>query len=109
MKRTIRPGVFETNSSMTHTLVIASSEDGRKWENGDLVLFKRWGAPKLVSEEEKNEIIADPDGYWGEEDFYTHEDFETDRGYYELYYDSGKFTTPSGDEMVWYASYGRDG
>lgn len=36
--RTIRTSVFETNSSSTHSLVILSKEDYKKWENHEVVL-----------------------------------------------------------------------
>ena len=34
----VRSNIFETNSSSTHCLVIASEEDWKKFENGELVL-----------------------------------------------------------------------
>ena len=36
MQIQIRKGVFETNSSSTHTLVIASNEEYEKWQKGEL-------------------------------------------------------------------------
>lgn len=36
MKRVIRRGVFETNSSSTHSITMVSSEDYNKWQNGEL-------------------------------------------------------------------------
>lgn len=41
MKRQIRRGVFETNSSSTHSLTICTKEEYDKWERGE-VLFSRW-------------------------------------------------------------------
>ena len=108
MKRTFRPKVFETNSSMTHTLIIASKEDSDKWEKGEL-LWQSYRNKRFVTRKEADKIIADPDSYVDEEDFYTYEDFESDRGYYELEHDSGEFTSPSGDKIVWYLAVGRDG
>ena len=35
MKRQIRKGVFETNSSSTHSLVMCLKSDYDKWEHGD--------------------------------------------------------------------------
>ena len=37
MKKIIRFGVFETNSSTTHTLTIVSREDFEAWKNGELI------------------------------------------------------------------------
>lgn len=41
MKRQIRRGVFETNSSSTHSLTMCSEEEFEKWKNGE-ILFDRW-------------------------------------------------------------------
>lgn len=37
MKRQIRRGVFETNSSSVHSLTMCTSSDYDKWKNGELV------------------------------------------------------------------------
>ncbi len=37
----VRSGIFETNSSSTHSLTIVSKEDFEKWKRGELV-FNRW-------------------------------------------------------------------
>ena len=42
MKRQIRRGVYETNSSSTHSLTMCSEEEFEQWENGEL-LFDEWG------------------------------------------------------------------
>ena len=47
MKRQVRRGAFETNSSSTHALVICSEEEFNAWERGEL-LFDEWG-DKFVS------------------------------------------------------------
>ena len=108
MKRTIRKGIFETNSSMTHSLVICTKEEMKKWENGDL-LYDNWRTGKLFTKDEITEMINAPESHYDRDDFWTYEDFTTDRGYYGLESDGGSFTTPSGDEMEWVAVYGRDG
>ena len=43
MKRQIRRGVFETNSSSTHSLTICLKSDYDKWNNGNVFLFKGSG------------------------------------------------------------------
>lgn len=48
MKRQIRRGVFETNSSSTHSLTMCSEEEFEKWKNGE-ILFDRWGSENFVS------------------------------------------------------------
>lgn len=40
--KVVRYGVFETNSSSTHSLTICSGEEYSKWENGELY-WNYWG------------------------------------------------------------------
>ena len=51
----IRLGVFETNSSSTHTMVIMSEEEYDKWRKGELLKY-RW-EDKFITKEENDEII----------------------------------------------------
>ena len=44
MKVAIRRGVFETNSSSTHSMTIVAKEDFDKWKKGEL-LFDRYKTP----------------------------------------------------------------
>lgn len=106
MKMTIRNGIFETNSSMTHSLVICTKEEMEKWKAGELFL-RRWG-DELISKEEMDEEIA-LETYREREDFSSYDEFMSDYGHWELEHDYGEFKTPSGDEMCWVAAYGRDG
>lgn len=41
--RQIRIGVFETNSSSTHTLVVCTDEELEKWKKGEMVYEYREG------------------------------------------------------------------
>lgn len=41
MKETIRRGLFETNSSSVHSIVMCNSDEYNKWRNGD-VYYDRW-------------------------------------------------------------------
>lgn len=107
MRVTFRNGIFETNSSMTHSIVICTKEEMEKWRNREL-FRRRWGEDTLVTKEEMEEIIAN-ERYADRDDFETYDEFMSDHGYWELEHDSGKFVTPSGDEMCWVAAYGRDG
>ena len=108
MKMTIRNGIFETNSSMTHSLIICTKEEMEEWRNGEL-FRRRWGEDRLVTKEEMEKIIANEKEYADRDDFETYDEFMSDHGYWELEHDGGEFTTPSGDEMCWVAAYGRDG
>jgi hypothetical protein len=39
--RVIRRGVFETNSSSTHSITMCSIEEYEKWESGEVLLDER--------------------------------------------------------------------
>ena len=48
MKRQIRRGVFETNSSSTHSLTMCSEEEFEAWKRGE-VLFQEYGEENFIS------------------------------------------------------------
>lgn len=98
MKRQIRLGVFETNSSSTHTLTICSEKDFDLWVEGVYVL-DTW-ADQLVDRANVNWEDAD------EWDYQSYNEWCED-GYLEIY--TKKFTTPSGDRVVVFGKYGYDG
>ena len=50
MKKQIRRGVFETNSSSVHSLTMCSSDEYEKWEIGELLYWE--DEDKFVSREE---------------------------------------------------------
>jgi hypothetical protein len=85
----IRQGVFETNSSSTHSLCICTKEEFEKFKNGELL--HDWGS--LVERKDA-------------EDGQSYAEF-FDNDYLDTY--KGSFTTPSGDEMVAFGEYGYDG
>jgi hypothetical protein len=111
MKKQIRVGVFETNSSMTHALTICTEEQYEKWQNGEIFWDKFNDAmeekyrEELVEEFEKDSYYDDFDEWRRDNDILTYE--EVDDGYFEGY--SRHFTTPSGDKMVAFGTYGYDG
>ena len=43
MKKQIRQGVFETNSSSTHSLTMCMESDYDKWCSGETYFYKGWG------------------------------------------------------------------
>ncbi len=93
----IRKRVFETNSSSTHSLVICTADEYRKFKYGDL-LYDSYndrlvGADNVESDDEyRYRNAADFwDMDWVEDSFMR--DFET----------------PSGDRMVVFGAFGRDG
>lgn len=98
MKRTIRRGVFETNSSSVHSMVICNDEEWRKWQLGELV-FDYYG-DKLIQANEDTE----PDDYR----YYSYEEFS---GWFRdsLHTFSEEYTTESGDLIHIFGYYGYDG
>ncbi len=129
MKR-FRFSVFESNSSMTHSLQIMSEEKYNAWKNGEIYFFDGTGdLPYLGDEHPKdeefytrNEVVnflklakekdgdldIDPDD--GEKWFFDYgfrslSEYKEDEYYYVTEYD---FESPSGDKMVAIAKYGSD-
>lgn len=138
MKKQIRRGVFETNSSSTHSLTMCSEEEFEQWKKGE-VLFDPWGSEKFVKpsnlsdddkkyaaqdyENQKNEFSKD----WSElsdsakEKYYLKyaqenniidEDAKTYEEYLEdCYLETfvNRYTSKSGDRIVAFGRYGYDG
>ena len=92
--KTIRRGVFETNSSSTHSITIMSEEDYDLW--GDEWLLNT-ETDKLVH---KDSVTEDDDDYHiqTKEGFFD-TNLETDENYY---------TTKSGDNIIVICKYGYD-
>lgn len=98
MKINVRKGVFETNSSSTHSLTICSKEEYEKWANGEYIFddlkekFYEKGSPETTEADE--------------EDLMTHEQFFED---YDLETFKHEYKTKSGDEVVVFGKFGFDG
>lgn len=108
MKKTVRRGIFETNSSMSHSLVIATKEDMKKWESGKL--FYDWRKKQLVTKEEMERVINNPDNFYDRSDFESYDEFITGgEDWYSFETSGGTYTTPNGEELEWVAAYGRNG
>lgn len=136
MKRQIRCGVFETNSSSTHSLTMCSEEEFEAWKRGE-VLLKRWSGEfvkctALTDQGKKNAEIEygyAKDSYWKDweelsnaekEKWYTKYAIEHDlRDYnaktYEEYMHNGSletfvehYTSKSGDKIVAFGEFGYD-
>lgn len=124
MKRQIRYGVFETNSSSVHSLTLCSSEDYEKWKNGEVLFCKdndEFGTREEFIEELKNAKwrfsgnLRYPDVNWEneyevsdiflEERIVTCEEFFDDE-WYETFEDT--YTTPKGEKVVAFGYYGHD-
>lgn len=120
MNTTIRRGVFETNSSSTHSITILSQEDYDKWRDEDL--FYDEDEEKFYTREEVYDLIRNDeyiqknfseqlndidwlDEYWGDNrwEFPKSIDFDSN-----LEEDVNHFTTKSGDNIVIICRYGYD-
>lgn len=97
MKRTIRLGMFETNSSNTHSMIICSEEEYAKLENEELFI-ERWG--ESITDKKP---VEDEDGY---SEYQTLEEWLED-DYLEV--DTNEYTTKSGEKIILMCKYGRDG
>lgn len=119
MKIQVRRGVFETNSSSTHSLTMCMKEDYDKWKAGEVYLNDSWSIKTEGQFATKEEAIKAIEQYTKE----TYEEDEIDeklrdwsfKSYddwcdnYELesFYDT--FKTKTGEEIVAFGEYGYDG
>ena len=95
MKRQIRVGVFETNSSSTHSLTMCSEEEFEKWKAGELLYDKYQGG-----------FIDAKDPEADEYEYRTYEEFREDE-YLENFVDS--YTTSSGEKVIAFGLFGYEG
>lgn len=127
MKRQIRRGVFESNSSSTHAICMCTESEYDAWEKGDVLLYTGWGSyfgkgPEQghfytreqaiefekhreyrplesdTSDEELNEILHENGWYTCDE--YFHDE------YLESFEET--YTTPGGENIVAFGKYGYD-
>ena len=117
----VRQGVFETNSSSTHSITIVSQSDFDKWKNGDVYLNEEDNT--FITKDEAISLVMTsyylPDG-----NLYEMSDEELDKlfAYEYCIYSYGKFlygnhletyeehyTTEHGDDVVAFGYYGYDG
>ena len=117
MKKQIRRGVFETNSSSVHSLTMCSSEEYDKWKKGE-VLFWGEGGKFAIREEIIEELKKNPwysDVHWDDEDRVNNILSDSDVETYEKFFENEWFETfeqhymtPGGDEVVAFGYYGHD-
>lgn len=84
----IRHGVFETNSSSTHSITMCTQAEFDAWKNGE-VFFDYW----------KDKFVED--NY--DEDCMTYDEYMDDYDL-EIFVDS--YTTEHGDEIIAFGKYG---
>lgn len=102
MKRQIRRGVFETNSSSVHSLTIVMEDEYKKWENGELIYDRCNDKLVPVTEEIKEKMKSGRHSrYLTYEQF---DDFEYNE--YETYEES--CVTPLGEKVIVFGYYGND-
>ena len=122
MKRQIRRGVFETNSSSTHSLTMMMKSDYDRWHKEELYLYSNgWGwefskpvdgtlytRDEAVEFAKKNKYYKDTEEFddeiLKEIGFISWDDKGSE--YLEGFYK--EFTTPSGEKVVAFGEYGYD-
>lgn len=135
MKKQIRWGVFETNSSSVHSLTICDADTFKKWENGEL-LYNQWNDEFIKSitelsddqkEDAKTSYMQEMEEYWKGWDDLSEEEkgswyqkyaekhgliSEDAKTYNEYFGDwsyetyAEEYTTKSGDNIVAFGYYG---
>lgn len=123
MKRQIRRGVFETNSSSTHSITMCSGEEYDKWCSGNLLFWvgkKKFGTKEDIIEELKeltrwDNSLMYPDVNWDDDsvvaDIFDSEEIQTsdeffDDEYLETFEDT--YHTSNGEEVVAFGKFGYD-
>lgn len=96
----IRRGVFETNSSSTHSMTMCLQSDYDKWERGE-VLYDKYNSKFVPVEEAETYKITNKYSK-----LVTENEFWND-GRFEGFSDT--FTTPNGETIVAFGEYGYDG
>lgn len=124
MKRQIRRGVFETNSSSVHSITMCSDDEYKRWESGEAYIQRYNGGiftrDEIIQElkEKKSwrtEGLRYPNVNWDDEDevneLIEDNDYKTYSQYwddmdYETFDDS--YTTKSGEKIHAFGYYGED-
>ena len=111
----IRQGVFETNSSSTHSICILSQEDFDNWKNNQFYFNE--SSKKLLTYDEVKEFLQsrnlqinfddaeEIDEAAQDHEIYTYEQyFENNK--YELVTFNEKFVTKGGESVIAFGQYG---
>lgn len=131
----VRHGVFETNSSSTHSVTICNKSDYERWRRGE-ILYSSYenrfvdNLPLSPQEQEKakKDYVSKSNMFWKQWDVLTEEEqnqwyknwaaankyhgnYETFDEYYrhDLNYFDESFVSQSGDQIVVFGRYGYDG
>lgn len=106
MKIKIRRGVFETNSSSVHSLVMCTDDDYYKWKKGE-ILYDKWESKLVTLEEAKKE-----EDYEDEEEFNSRFlDYDRFNSWQYMTYETFEqtFKTPGGEIVHGFGYYGEEG
>lgn len=105
MKRQVRTGVFETNSSSVHAITLCTEEDYKLWEDGKKI-YSKWN-DELVPITEEIMKMDDIDRRW-DMGLYTKEEFDN---YEYLHFETfeEEYKTKSGEKVIAFGYYGYDG
>lgn len=98
-RQQIRVGVFETNSSSTHSLTICTKEEYEKFKNSELFL-NIWKHKLLRKDEVAEENIED-------QEIFTYEKYQKYAKDWEDTFEE-EYITPSGDKIVVFGYYDYD-
>lgn len=124
MKRQVRNGVFETNSSSVHSLTMCTANEFQKWKDGEVLFWV--DKDEFATKEQIIEELKD-DRYYNGELRYPNTNWNNDKTickifddreivnfdkffeneWYETYYEN--YTSKSGDEIVAFGYYGYNG
>ena len=99
MKRQIRRGVFETNSSSTHSLTMCTESDFEKWLNGELV-WSRWNDKLVPITSKVRESMDNNEG-----EYLTYDQFN-DWDYLDYETFEQRFETPNNEKVIAFGYYG---
>ena len=123
MKRQIRYGVFETNSSSVHSLTMIDGTVYKKWENGEVLFWEDndefYTREEIIEELKKSTWYSGelcyPDVNWEDEDevsdIFSEERIKTYEEYFENdWYETFEqsYKTPNNEEVVALGYYGHD-
>ena len=103
--KNIRRGIFETNSSSTHSICICTAEEYDKFIHGQFY-YDILGDELVEKEKVEKERLTKGD-YFDEERFQTSEGLNHYWDGLDRY--KTRYTTPSGDNIVVFGAYGYDG
>lgn len=112
MKIQIRKGLFETNSSSVHSLVMCQESDFDLWKSGDLIYSKEYkrfvplNDKDYVEWSKKSDKEKEDD--WIQYDYLTYDQFFYDYGAMEYETYSDTFVTNTGEKVVAFGYFGHD-